>query len=66
MPFAVNGATLGTVWVVAHDADRRFDGEDRRVVTELTQFAATAYERLKSFKADDVRELSRMHLVAER
>lgn len=65
VPFAVNGATLGTVWVVAHDADRRFDGEDRRVVTELTQFAAAAYERLKSFKADDVRELSRMHLASE-
>jgi GAF domain-containing protein len=63
VPLVMNGATVGTVWVVAHDAERRFDGEDRRVVTELTQFAAAAYERLQSFKADDVRALSRMHLV---
>jgi len=65
VPFVVNGATVGTVWVVAHDADRRFDGEDRRVVTELTQFAAAAYERLTSLNADDVLELSRMHLLSE-
>jgi hypothetical protein len=39
--------------------------EDRRIVTQLTHFAAAAYERLQSFKAHDLVELSRMHLVSE-
>jgi hypothetical protein len=65
MPFAVDGQTVGTVWVVAHDAARRFAREDRRIMLKLTRFAAAAYKRLKSFKADDVRDLSRMHLASE-
>jgi GAF domain-containing protein len=65
VPFEVGGQMVGTVWVIAHDAAHQFNGEDRRIVTELTRFAAIAYERLRSFKADDVRELSRMHLVSE-
>jgi hypothetical protein len=62
---SLHGETVGTVWVVWHDAGRQFDSEDRRIVAELTRFAAAAYERLRSFKADDVRKLSRMHLVSE-
>lgn len=66
VPFEVGGEMVGTVWVVAHDAAQQFDSEDCRIVTELTRFAALAYGRLHSFKPDDVRELSRMHLVSER
>ena len=65
VPFTVGGEMVGTVWVVAHDPAHRFDSEDSRIVTQLTTFAAAAYERLQSFKADDVRELTRMHLVSE-
>ena len=66
LPFAVRGRTVGTIWVVAHDEARRFDRKDRRVVAELTRFAVGAYERLQSFRAEDVQELSRMHhLVSE-
>ncbi|HEX2198032.1 MAG TPA: GAF domain-containing protein [Burkholderiales bacterium] len=65
LPFAVRGETVGTVWVVAHDAARHFDREDQRIVLELTAFAAGAYERLRSFQPDDVEALSRMHLVSE-
>ena len=65
VPFAARGETVGTVWVVAHDPARQFDREDRRIVGELTVFAAAAYERLLSFGAEDIRELSRMHLVPD-
>jgi GAF domain-containing protein len=65
VPFAVRGETVGTVWVVAHDEAHLFDQEDRRIVTELTRFAAAAYERLESFGTEDVLELSRMHLISE-
>jgi GAF domain-containing protein len=60
VPFAMGGTLVGTVWVVAHDDQRHFDDEDRRVVAQLTRFAATAYERLVSMKPDDVQALLRM------
>ena len=65
VPFSVRGETVGTVWVVAHDPAQQFDREDRRVVRELTVFAAAAYQRLLSFRPEDIRELTRMHLVSE-
>jgi len=65
VPFAVRGETVGTVWVIAHDSGRQFDREDRRIVADLTEFAAAAYERLQSFKADDIRELSRLRQAQE-
>ena len=60
IPFSVGGELVGTVWVIAHDETRRFDGEDRRVVDSLAKFASTAYERLSSLSADDVLHLARL------
>jgi CheY-like chemotaxis protein len=60
VPFEVAGELVGTVWVVSHDAERRFDSEDRRVVAGLARFAAQAYERLSSLSAEDVVQLTRM------
>jgi len=44
VPFHVNGAAVGTVWVVAHTPDRKFDLEDLRLLTSLSRFAAAAYQ----------------------
>jgi signal transduction histidine kinase len=44
VPFHVNGAAVGTVWVVSHDDERRFDAEDQRLLESLATFAATAYQ----------------------
>jgi signal transduction histidine kinase len=44
VPFHVNGRGVGTVWVVSHDEERRFDAEDRRLLESLATFAATAYQ----------------------
>lgn len=65
VPFEFGGEMAGTVWVASHDAERHFDAEDRRVVSELAQFAAAAYARLRSFSADDIRDLSRMHQASQ-
>jgi CheY-like chemotaxis protein len=62
VPFEVGGELVGTVWVVSHDENCRFDSEDRRVVAALASFAAQAYERLSSLSADDVVQLSRLRL----
>ena len=46
VPFHVGGEAVGTIWVVAHDQTRHFDGEDVRVMTMLGDFAAAAYQSL--------------------
>jgi CheY-like chemotaxis protein len=60
VPFSVGGEPVGTVWVVTHDRTRQFDGEDQRVLTQLSEFAARAYQQLSSLSADDVVRLSRV------
>lgn len=47
VPFHVDGHAVGTVWVVAHDESRKFDGEDRRLLESLAAFATIAYEVLE-------------------
>jgi GAF domain-containing protein len=47
----VRGEAVGTIWVVAHDKSRRFDGEDLRVMTNLATFAAAAHQNLQSLNA---------------
>jgi PAS domain S-box-containing protein len=51
MPFYVNGKAVGTVWVIAHDTDRRFQSEDLRLMTNLGTFASSAYQVLQSLNA---------------
>jgi PAS domain S-box-containing protein len=44
VPFYVDGKPLGTVWVVSHQANKCFDAEDLRIMTNLSKFAAAAYQ----------------------
>jgi CheY-like chemotaxis protein len=62
VPFEVAGELVGTVWVISHDPQRRFDSEDRRVVARMATFAAEAYECLSSLSANDVDHLSRLNV----
>jgi len=59
IPFHVNGNPIGTVWVVSHTEDRKFDKEDERIVRELAQFASAGWRCSKllrhSRKATDGR-----------
>ncbi|MEX2261186.1 MAG: PAS domain S-box protein [Bryobacteraceae bacterium] len=48
IPFHVAGEPVGTIWAIAHDESRRFDGEDQRLLTSLGRFASTAYQVLAS------------------
>jgi PAS domain S-box-containing protein len=57
IPFYIKGEALGTIWVVAHDASRRFDSEDLRVMNSLGTFAASAYQTLLSLDATRRAEL---------
>src|ERR1700674_39810 len=51
IPFHVAGEAVGTIWVIAHDESRHFDGEDERLIGSLGKFASSAYQTLKSLDA---------------
>ncbi len=63
IPFHVAGEAVGTVWVIAHDASRRFDAEDLRIVNILGEFAAATYQVLTSLRAVETSnaELAKAH-----
>jgi|GEM_PF-762180 len=44
VPFHLKGKPAGTIWVVAHGPDKKFDAEDSRVMHSLAEFTATAVE----------------------
>ena len=43
IPFHFEGEPVGTVWVASHDERRRFDNEDRRLLSSLARAAAGTY-----------------------
>jgi signal transduction histidine kinase len=60
IPFHVEGKAVGTIWAIAHDDRRKFDGEDLRQLESLGRFASVAYqayERLRDAESD-LRQLS--------
>jgi signal transduction histidine kinase len=50
IPFHDHGAPIGTVWVVSHDDERKFDAEDERIVSVLAQFASAGWQLWKSYE----------------
>jgi signal transduction histidine kinase len=53
-PFYVKGIAVGTVWVIAHDAARKFDAEDMRLIESLGRFAAAAYPLRAALDAQEL------------
>jgi signal transduction histidine kinase len=48
MPFHYRGEPIGTVWVVSHSFDKRFDREDERNIRVLARFAAAGWALWKT------------------
>ena len=48
VPFHVDNKPVGTVWIVAHDENRKFDREDERITKTLAQFASVAWQLWKA------------------
>ncbi|OUL34864.1 hypothetical protein BV372_12880 [Nostoc sp. T09] len=44
VPLLLKGQALGTIWIVSHDEQRQFDGEDVRILTSLADFTAAALQ----------------------
>jgi signal transduction histidine kinase/CheY-like chemotaxis protein len=52
VPFQHHGKPVGTVWVVAHTDQRKFDREDERIVKTLAQFAAAGWQLWKAYNTE--------------
>lgn len=48
VPFQMDGKPVGTIWAVVHERGHQFDAEDRRLLENLSGFAASAYRVLAS------------------
>ncbi|GAA5126704.1 GAF domain-containing protein [Luteolibacter yonseiensis] len=46
VPFHMDGKAVGTVWAVIHEPGKQFESEDRRLLQNLSAFAASAYRML--------------------
>ena len=57
LPFHDESKPVGTVWVIAHSPERKFDREDLRLMTSLSRFASAAYHVTRSMdKNSDARD----------
>jgi two-component system CheB/CheR fusion protein len=66
VPWTAEGRAVGTVWVISHRPERRFDFEDARVLRNLADFAAAAYQAIVVLEetAESRRDL--VHAAEER
>jgi signal transduction histidine kinase/CheY-like chemotaxis protein len=61
VPFYQGITPVGTVWIVAHSDERKFDSEDLRIIESLTRFASLAVEILaKDLRLNTALEAGRM------
>jgi transcriptional regulator with GAF, ATPase, and Fis domain len=49
-PFSVDGRPIGTIWILAHDEERKFDAEDARALGNLATFASNAFQVLSAMR----------------
>lgn len=52
-PFLIDGTPAGTVWVIKHDPEGRFDAEDARLLQSLGRFASAGQQMVAAL--DDAR-----------
>ena len=64
VPFHVENQPVGTVWVVTHTDDRKFDQEDERIIKTLANFAAAGWQLWKARRtAEDIATSTKHDLV---
>jgi PAS domain S-box-containing protein len=50
IPLCVNDRALGTLWIVSHHEERRFDAEDQRLMMSLGGFTASALHTMQQLQ----------------
>jgi signal transduction histidine kinase len=61
VPFHVENQPIGTVWVVTHTNDRKFDNEDERIIKTLANFAAAGWQLWQARETAEARANSTKH-----
>lgn len=64
LPWGISGGPVGTLWVVAHDQERKFDREDARLMACLAAFAAGAIQ-LQDAIAEKLAGVAAARIVSE-
>ncbi len=59
IPLVIDEQAIGTIWIMSHDEQRQFDGEDVRLMTSLADFTAAA---LQSSRARQTAEYTQQAL----
>ncbi|MBD1867060.1 PAS domain-containing protein [Cyanobacteria bacterium FACHB-471] len=59
LPLRVNDQPLGTLWVLSHTEQQRFDWGDQRLMTSLAGFAAAALQSLSLYQKAEASLLPR-------
>lgn len=62
IPVYLGAETPGTIWIVSHDQEVKFDSEDVRIMTGLAEFTACA---LRLTKASEAHRLARTDLEVD-
>jgi len=65
-PWMAHGQAVGTVWVVSHTPEHRFDAEDARLLRSLASFAAAAHGAVVSQRRAEQAALDMEREVARR
>jgi signal transduction histidine kinase len=65
VPFHYQGRPIGTVWVVTHQFDRKFDREDERVIRTLSAFASAAWQLWQGYEELERRVAERTAALSE-
>jgi signal transduction histidine kinase len=66
VPLQVDGTTIGTFGICAHDHEREFDVEDLRVLTTLARFACAAHRMAAALSAAEAKHLEAETAVSAR
>ena len=61
VPFHAENQPVGTVWVVTHSDNRKFDQEDERIVKTLANFAAAGWQLWKARRTAEALATSSKH-----
>jgi two-component sensor histidine kinase len=65
VPFHVEGDPIGVLWAASHDDRRRFDNEDRRLLSSLARIAAGAHQLLQQERlATDLASTQRLQEIS--
>jgi PAS domain S-box-containing protein len=66
IPFFLDNKLVGTLWIISHSPERRFDAEDQRLLARLSRFASGAYQMTLARRAAEVGRAELERRVEER